>query len=111
MSQIIEELNALFGGEYIETQTQSYYEGILREVVDDTAIKSQAQNNTFKQFQVGGVRQKILDAVIDHMNSSMGMSKKVLQDDEVQQYFIDLMARSIYRVISTRKGSACLGKS
>ena len=97
ISHIVEQLNELFGGEHISDNDRiAFFESVKDNVSDQKAVQNQARNNTFEQFQSGDVRQKVLDAVIDSMNNNQEMSKKVLQDQEARDNFINLVAQSIY---------------
>lgn len=106
ISHIIEQLNELFGGDNISDNDRlAFFNSVFGNVADQEIVVNQAKNNTFEQFRSGDVKQKILDAVIDGMNSNQEMSKKVLQDSGAQEKFINLIIHSIYDEYSSKEAS------
>jgi type I restriction enzyme R subunit len=90
--ELIEELNDLFGGDCSDTDLVNYAYGVRDKLMENALIRTQAKNNTKKQFdESDDLHEAILSAVEDQNAVNGDLARRVMNDARVRDEFIRII--------------------
>lgn len=96
LSEIIEQLNTLFGGDTTDGDQLSYAHTLVQKTMESEILQRQAANNTKEQFANSpDLTSEILTAVMDSMDAQAELSTRALNSEEIRE---GLKAILLYRL-------------
>ncbi len=99
LSELISTINDLFGDFDFGEADKLFFDQIGADLARDETVQAQAKNNTRSNFLLG-VRDAVIDAVVDRMEKNDRMSKKFLDDEAFREIILDrLILEQIYRTL------------
>ena len=107
LSEIIEQLNQLFGDDTTEGDQLSYANVLLEKTLESEVLQKQAANNTEEQFRASPDLHTVVDnAVIDSMDAQQALSVQVLNSPEIRAGLIRILLNQLglYERLKTRAG-------
>ena len=107
LSEIIEQLNQLFGDDTTEGDQLSYANVLLEKTLESEVLQKQAANNTEEQFRASPDLHAVVDnAVIDSMDAQQALSVQVLNSPEIRAGLIRILLNQLglYERLKTRAG-------
>ena len=103
LSQIIKQMNALFGDEFSDRDDINYLKSLLGKVMENPKVKEQITNNTKEQAMMGGFKDIVGDAVIDSIQTHEKMTMKVLNEEHIKEGVTDI----VYALASEEIDGGC----
>jgi type I restriction enzyme R subunit len=91
LSEIIEQLNQLFGSATTDGDQLSYANVLLEKTLESEVLQRQAANNTEEQFRAT----PNLNAVIDSMDAQQALSVQVLNSPEIRAGLIRILLNQL----------------
>ena len=86
LTEIIEQLNTLFGGETTEGDQLSYATTLSEKTLESVLLQKQAANNSKEQFASSpDLTNEILNAVMESMDAQMELSSKALNSIDIRE--------------------------
>jgi len=86
LTEIIEQLNTLFGGETTDGDQLSYANTLAEKTLESEVLQKQAANNSKEQFANSpDLTNEILTAVMDSMDAQTDLSTKALNSAEIRE--------------------------
>jgi type I restriction enzyme, R subunit len=86
LTEIIEQLNTLFGGDTTEGDQLSYATTLAEKTLESELLQKQAANNSKEQFANSpDLTSEILNAVMDSMDAQMELSGKALNSADIRE--------------------------
>ncbi len=95
LTQVVEAMNTLFGGDFTDDDVLNYAKTISDKVKEDTVVIEQITNNTKEQAMLGGFADRLNDAVIDSLDIHQNMATQVLSEERIRKG----LASIVYDVI------------
>lgn len=92
LREIIERVNALFGGETSEQDTLVYVESVRGKLLESSVLVEQAANNTKEQF--GGspdLRTELVNAIISALVTHTQLSQQALGSEPLQVKLLEVL--------------------
>lgn len=92
LREIIERVNALFGGETSEQDTLVYVESVRGKLLESPVLVEQAANNTKEQF--GGspdLRTELVNAIISALDTHTQLSQQALGSESLQGKLLEVL--------------------
>lgn len=93
LSEIIDQLNDLFGAEVSDEDKLQFANGIADRIRRDDAVMAQVENHSPDQVMHGLFPKRVTDTVLDAMTDHEKLSMQVLDDPERQRDFALLILR------------------
>ena len=109
LSEIIEQLNTLFGSDTTEGDQLSYANAVAEKTLESEVLQKQAANNSKEQFANSpDLTSKILTAVMDSMDAQTELSTRAVNSGEIREglKLILLDRLGLYEKLRTRATSA-----
>ena len=109
LSEIIEQLNTLFGSDTTEGDQLSYANAVAEKVLESEVLQKQAANNSKEQFTNSpDLPSEILTALIDSMDAQTEVSTQAINSTEIRDglKLILLNQLGLYEKLRTRASSA-----
>ena len=109
LSEIIEQLNTLFGSDTTEGDQLSYAKAVAEKTLESEVLQKQAANNSKEQFANSpDLTSEILSAVMDSMDAQTELSTRALNSETVRDglKLILLDRLGLYENLRTRASSA-----
>ena len=91
LSQILEQLNDLFGLETTDGDKLTLLQGAMVKISENDAVMAQVRNNSNEQIMLGDFPKAMEQAMIDSMGSYQHLSMQYLSDPEVAKGFNQLV--------------------
>ena len=86
LSEIIEQLNTLFGSDTTEGDQLSYANAVAEKTLESEILQKQAANNSKEQFANSpDLTSEILTAVMDSMDAQTELSTRALNSEEIRE--------------------------
>ena len=86
LSEIIEQLNTLFGSDTTEGDQLSYANTLAEKTLESEKLQQQAANNSKEQFSNSpDLNGEILDAIMESMDAQSELSTKALNSAEIRE--------------------------
>ncbi len=110
LSEIIDQLNELFGAEVSDADKLQFANGIADRIRRDDAVMAQVENHSPDQVMHGLFPKRVTDTVLDAMTDHEKLSMQVLDDPDRQRDFALLILRLLtgatgeQRTTATRTG-------
>ncbi|MGB2924415.1 MAG: type I restriction endonuclease [Limnothrix sp.] len=95
LSEIIDKLNDRFGTEFEEAD-RLFFEQIEAELVQDEALKTQAQANKLDTFKFA-FEETFIDKLIERMEQNQDIFEKILGDQSFGGLVKEIMMKSVYQ--------------
>ncbi len=108
LSEIIEQLNTLFGSDTTEGDQLSYANAVAEKTLESEILQKQAANNSKEQFANSpDLTSEILSAVMDSMDAQTELSARALNSEEICEglKLILLDRLGLYEKLRTRASS------
>ena len=93
LSEIIDQLNELFGAEVSDEDKLHFANGVADRIRRDDAVMAQVENHTPEQIMHGLFPKRVTDSVLDAMSDNEKLSMQVLDDPERGRDFAWLILR------------------
>ena len=109
LSEIIEQLNTLFGSDTTEGDQLSYANAVAEKTLESEVLQKQAANNSKEQFANSpDLTSEILSAVMDSMDAQTELSTRALNSETIRDglKLILLDRLGLYENLRTRASSA-----
>jgi type I restriction enzyme R subunit len=111
LREIIERVNALFGGDQSDQDGLSYVNSVNGKLLESRTLAQQAANNTEGQFASSpDLDSEIMDAIIGALDAQMAMSSQALNSETVRQGLKDILLNDM-RLWETLRARAGAGPS
>jgi len=86
LSEIIEQLNTLFGGDTTEGDQLSYANTLVEKTIESETLQKQAASNSKEQFANSpDLTSEILSAVMESMDAQTDLSTKAVNSPEIRE--------------------------
>ena len=108
LSEIIEQLNTLFGSDTTEGDQLSYATAVAEKTLESEVLQKQAANNSKEQFANSpDLTSEILSAVMDSMDAQTELSTRAINSEEIREglKLILLDRLGLYEKLRTRATS------
>jgi type I restriction enzyme R subunit len=105
LSAIISRLNDLFEGLLTDDDVVNYAIGVRDKLMENADLAQQAASNTKDQFAQGDIKDAVVGAVIDHMDTNNDMANQVLNNPKTMEGFMRLMVDLVYEGFEKRRGA------
>ena len=102
LTQVVEAMNNLFGGNFTDDDVYNYAKTISDKVKEDTVVIEQITNNTKEQAMLGGFASRLNDAVIDSLDAHQNMAKQVLNEERIREGLANIVYDFIAKGISSQ---------
>lgn len=95
--ELIEQLNLIFEGELSDSDLVNYAYAVRDKLLENDTLKTQAQNNTKKQFEESDdLHEAILDAVDEQAKVNADLARQILGDARKRDEFMKLIRDLAY---------------
>ena len=91
LTQVVEAMNNLFGGNFTDDDVLNYARTISNKVKEDTVVIEQITNNTKEQAMLGGFANRMNDAVIDSLDIHQNLATQVLSEERIRKGFANIV--------------------
>lgn len=86
MSEIIDQLNTLFGSDMTDGDLLSYARAVNEKTLESEILQQQAANNTKEQFASSpDLTSEILSAILESMDAQSELSKRALNSEPIRE--------------------------
>jgi type I restriction enzyme, R subunit len=103
LSAIISKLNEIFEGQLTDNDVVNYAIGVRDKLMENDDLALQAANNSKDQFAQGDIKEAVVGAVIDHMDTNNDMANQVLNNPKTMDGFMRLMVDLVYEGFEKRR--------
>ena len=103
LTQVVEAMNTLFGGNFTDDDVLNYARTISDKVKEDTVVIEQISNNTKEQAMLGGFAERLNDAVIDSLDIHQNMATQVLSEDRIRRGLANIVYDYVIKGINTQE--------
>jgi type I restriction enzyme R subunit len=94
LHEIIETLNERFGTDFTKAD-QLFFDAVTQDGEADAEVQARARANTYENFHLS-VKERLEHLIIDRMDRNQSIVTRLLNDGDLRQAAIDLMARKMY---------------
>jgi type I restriction enzyme, R subunit len=95
--ELIEQLNLIFEGELSDSDLVNYAFAVRDKLLENETLRTQAQNNTKKQFdESDDLHEAILDAVDEQAMVNADLARQVMNDAKKRDEFMKLIRELAY---------------
>lgn len=103
LAEVLEKINDLFAGEdFTPAEQQSWVEGLVTVLMDDSTIRAQAGANTKKQFvESPDPSDAVTEAVLGNQTSHTKMADYFFTDDPVKVQLVKLLGELVHENLQT----------
>lgn len=103
LAEVLEKINDLFAGEdFTPAEQQSWVEGLVTVLMDDSTIRAQAGANTKKQFvESPDLSDAVTEAVLGNQTSHTKMADYFFTDDRVKVQLVKLLGELVHENLAT----------
>ena len=109
LSEIIEQLNTLFGSDTTEGDQLSYAKAVAAKTLESEVLQKQAANNSKEQFANSpDLDSEILTTVMESMDAQTELGTRAINSEEIRKglKLILLDRLGLYENLRTRESSA-----
>lgn len=103
LAQIVEMMNALFEGQFTDSDQVNYFGTVKDKVMESAAIVEQCKVNTPEQVMLGGFRDIFMDAVASSLDVHTEHARQILSSEKVMEAMLGSMLQSIYKDVNQPK--------
>jgi type I restriction enzyme R subunit len=95
--ELIEQLNLIFEGDLSDSDLVNYAFAVRDKLLENEILRTQAQNNTKKQFdESDDLHEAILDAVDEQAKVNADLARQVMSDAKKRDEFMKLIRELAY---------------
>jgi len=97
LQDLIEQLNLIFEGELSDTDLVNYAYSVRDKLLENNTLRTQARNNTKKQFdESDDLQEAILTAVEDQNAVNADLARQVMSDQQKRDAFLKIIRDLAY---------------
>ncbi len=95
LSEIIEQLNDLFGAETTEQDKVNWFQSVKDKIKEDEDVMAQVRSNPAEQVMHGDFPRAVEKAILDSMTSHGELARESLEDPTIQRQLMHLLLRQL----------------